>query len=59
MKIIDDLIELKREQRKRDSDLQKYMMCGMALQQNVCEGKCFQCAWKVKKEEQHEKNHII
>lgn len=51
MKFIDYLIELKREQRKRDSDLQKYMMCGMALQQAVCEGKCFQCAWRVKKEE--------
>ena len=37
-----------------DSDKLKYMMCGEALQNSICNQKCYKCAWNVKKEEVNE-----
>ena len=34
-----------------NSDKLKYMMCGEALQNSICKGICYKCAWRVENEE--------
>ena len=44
-----NIFELRKAQKKRESDNIKYYMCGMAYQSNTCNKCCDSCAWKVKK----------
>ena len=44
-KLIEYIIEERKAKQQRQSDQIKYMMCGEAMQNNICRGHCYNCAW--------------
>lgn len=46
-RLFEYFLERRRAKLKEESDFQKYLLCGMALQNGVCQHNCCDCAFNV------------